>query len=147
MAFDLGLRRIGIASADTLTRTARPRGTVAAGSSGPDWEQLGAQIRSLAPHQLVVGLPTHADGTPSALAGAARRFAAELQERFGLPVSLVDEHGSSLEASAELKRQRSQGERRRKVARPDIDSHAAAVILTRWLDGEGVDASAQDTPS
>ena len=136
MAFDLGLRRIGIASCDTLTRTARPRGTVHCGASGPDWTKLTAYVQDLDPQHLVVGLPTHADGTPSTLSGAARRFATELQERFGLPVTLVDEHGSSLEASTELKRQRHQGERRRRVARPDIDSHAAAIILGRWLAGE-----------
>jgi putative Holliday junction resolvase len=137
MAFDVGLRRIGIAAADTLTRTARPRATVSCTASGPDWAMLASHVKDLAPLQLVVGLPTHADGTPSQLAPAARRFAAQLQERFGLPVSLVDEHGSSLEAQEELRRQRSEGARRRRVQHGDIDSHAAAVILGRWLAGEG----------
>jgi putative Holliday junction resolvase len=137
IAFDVGLRRIGIAAGDTLTRTASPRGTVRASAAGPDWAQLAAHVESLGPEVLVVGLPTHADGTPSALAPTVRRFAAELRARFGLPVGLVDEHGSSLEASEGLRRQRSQGERRRRVHREDIDSHAAAVILSRWLSGEG----------
>lgn len=141
MAFDLGLRRIGIASADTVTRTARPRATVSSGPQGPDWAALSTHIQDLKPQQLVVGLPAHADGTASALDPAARRFAAELKARFGLPVALVNEHGSSLEASEELKRQRRQGERRRRVAKEDIDSHAAAVILSRYLEGEGQNAN------
>jgi putative holliday junction resolvase len=139
MAFDVGRRRIGIATADTLTRTARPRATVAALAHGPDWAQLTAHVKALAPQHLVVGLPTHADGTPSQLAPLARRFAAELAARFGLPVSLVDEHGSSLEAQESLRQERRSGRRRRRVQHSDIDSHAAAVILGRWLAGEALE--------
>jgi putative Holliday junction resolvase len=139
MAFDVGAKRIGIAAGDTLTRTARPRATVSCNAQGPDWVQLTAHVKDLGPTQLVVGLPTHADGSPSQLAPAARRFALELAARFGLPVSLVDEHGSSLEAEEALRQQRREGTRRRRVQHGDIDSHAAAVILGRWLAGEGID--------
>jgi RNase H-fold protein (predicted Holliday junction resolvase) len=50
---------------------------------------------------------------------------------------MVDERWSSLEATAALKAQRASGERRRRVRKEDIDSAAAAVILKRWLAGEG----------
>jgi putative holliday junction resolvase len=86
---------------------------------------------------LVVGAPYNADGSPGALAPAARQFATELERRFGIPVRMVDERWSSLEASAALKARRASGERRRRVRREDIDSTAAAVILERWLAGEG----------
>ena len=91
----------------------------------------------LSPGLLVVGAPYNADGSPGALAPAARRFAAELERRFGLPVSMVDERWSSLEASAALKARRASGERKRRVRKEDVDSAAAAVILERWLTGEG----------
>ena len=91
----------------------------------------------LSPRLLVVGAPYNADGSPGTLAPAARRFAAELERRFGLPVNMVDERWSSLEAGAALKAQRSRGERKRRVRKEDIDSAAAAVILERWLTGEG----------
>ena len=68
---------------------------------------------------------------------AARRFAAELEQRFALPVQLVDERFSSLEASEALKKRRASGERRRRLERADLDSAAAAVILGRWFQGEG----------
>ena len=86
---------------------------------------------------LVVGAPYNADGSPGALAPAARQFAAELERRFGIPVRMVDERWSSLEANAALKARRASGERKRRVRREDIDSTAAAVILERWLAGEG----------
>jgi putative Holliday junction resolvase len=136
VGFDFGRRRIGIAAGDTLTGTAHPHATVSCPREGPDWEVIGAHLRQLAPKVLVVGLPHHADGTPSELAGEARAFAQALGRRFGLPVDLVDEHGSSRLASEGLVAQRKSGQRRRRVTAEDIDSRAAAVILERWLAGE-----------
>jgi putative pre-16S rRNA nuclease len=137
LAFDFGLKRIGLASGDTLTATAAPRPAVAVYQNGPDWNAIAREVRMLSPRLLVVGAPYNADGSPGTLAPAARRFAAELERRFGLPVNMVDERWSSLEASAALKAQRSSGERKRRVRKEDIDSAAAAVILERWLTGEG----------
>jgi putative Holliday junction resolvase len=137
LAFDFGLKRIGIASGDTLTRQAAPRPASLCGARGPDWEAIAREVRALAPGLLVVGTPYNADGTEGALADAVRRFAAELQRRFALPVEMVDERFSSLEASEALKERRASGARRRRVARADIDSAAAAVILGRWFAGEG----------
>jgi len=137
LAFDFGLKRIGVASGDTLTSRAAPRPAVAASASGPDWKALEREINGLQPNLLVVGAPYNADGSAGALTAAARRFAAELERRFGLPVKQVDERWSSLEANAALRSQRASGERRRRVRREDIDSAAAAVILERWLAGEG----------
>ena len=137
LAFDFGFKRIGIASGDTLTRTAAPRPAAAVHQHGPDWDAITREVRMLSPSLLVVGAPYNADGSPGALVPAARRFAAELESRFGLPVNMVDERWSSLEASAALKAQRASGERKRRVRKEDIDSAAAAVILRRWLSGEG----------
>ena len=137
LAFDFGLKRIGIASGDTLTRSAAPRPAASAGPAGPDWEAIAREVRALSPAALVVGAPYNADGSEGALTAAARRFAGELERRFALPVHLVDERYSSLEAEAALRARRASGERRRRVAREDVDSAAAAVILSRYLAGEG----------
>jgi len=137
LAFDFGLKRIGIASGDTLTREALARPAAAVGAKGPDWDAIGGVIRAAGPAQLVVGAPYNADGTEGALMRAVRGFASELEQRFALPVQFVDERFSSLEASAALKARRASGELRRRVARSDIDSAAAAVILGRFFQGEG----------
>ena len=136
LAFDFGLKRIGLAAGDTLTATAAPRPAIAVLPSGPDWGAIARELRTLHPRILVVGAPYNADGSPGSLTAAARRFASELEKRFGLPVSLVDERWSSLEANEALKARRASGERRRRIRREDIDSAAAAVILQRWFAGE-----------
>jgi putative holliday junction resolvase len=135
LAFDFGLRRIGIAAGDTLTATAAPRPAAYMTRMGPDWPAITREVDALKPRRLIVGAPYNADGTPGALAPAARRFANELERRFKLPVSMVDERWSSLEAGAALKARRAGGGRRR-IRREDVDSTAAAVILERWLAGE-----------
>jgi len=136
LAFDFGLKRIGIASGDTLTRVPAPRPAANSGDSGPDWDAIAREVRALAPQILVVGAPYNADGSEGSMSAAARRFAAELERRFALPVHMVDERFSSLEANEALKARRASGQRRRRVQRADVDSAAAAVILGRWFAGE-----------
>jgi putative Holliday junction resolvase len=136
LAFDFGLKRIGIASGNTLTRMPAPRPAAISGPAGPDWDAITREVRALAPRVLVVGAPYNVDGSEGAMSGAARHFAAELERRFALPVHLVDERYSSLEGNEALKARRANGERRRRVQRADVDSAAAAVILGRWFAGE-----------
>jgi putative Holliday junction resolvase len=135
LAFDFGRKRIGIAVGDTVTSTARPRPAALVHRGVPDWKHIAREVGALEPQRLVVGAPYNADGSAGVLAAAARQFASELGSRFGLPVSMVDERWSSLEAGAALKARRAQGGRRR-LERADVDSAAAAIILERWLAGE-----------
>lgn len=133
LAFDYGRRRIGVAVGNTLTRQARALTTVDADDAGPDWARIADLLDEWRPARLVVGVPYN-DGAPGeAIAAEAQRFARRLQGRFGLPVDTVDERLSSAEAAGRLKAERRAGQRG-KIAKKDIDSAAAAVILQDWLD-------------
>jgi putative Holliday junction resolvase len=134
LAFDFGLRRIGLASGDTLTRTAAPRVTVAHGDAGPDWLAIDREVRSLGPALLVVGAPYNDDGSPGRLAPLADRFATALADRYRMPVHRMDERYSSTAAHSLLSEQRASGQRRKAVQKGDLDSAAAAIILTSWLE-------------
>jgi len=137
LAFDFGLRRIGVASGDTISAAAAPRTAVRVTDRGVDWSAIERLLRNYRPDLLVVGSPRHADGSPSRLGALADQFAAALGARAQRPVHRTDEFASSIEGAAELKRQRASGQRRRRVQHADIDSAAAAIILERWLRGEG----------
>lgn len=140
LGIDFGLRRIGLAVGDTLTRGARPCAALALAHPGVigdgEWKTLLTLIADRGVRRLVVGCPYNADGSEHALAARVRSFAAQLGERCGLPIEWVDERYSSLEAEERLREQRAAGARRR-IQRAEIDSAAAAVILERWLDGAG----------
>jgi putative Holliday junction resolvase len=135
VGFDFGLRRIGVAAGDSVTRRARPVTTLQSGTAGPDWPAIGRVLDDLHPRVLVVGVPLNVDGTPGSLTGPARQFARELEQRHSIRALTVDERWSSLEAAAQLKEARQSGRRARRVRAADVDAAAACVILERWFDG------------
>jgi putative holliday junction resolvase len=118
LAFDFGTRRVGVASGNTLTRTATPLRTVAA-EGDARFAALGALIAEWQPDALVVGVPYHPDGAPHDNTARAQRFARQLHGRFRLPVHEVDERYSTTEAHA--------------AGASDIDAASAAVILEQFL--------------
>lgn len=130
--FDVGSRLTGVAIGNTFTASARALTTIQVREDGPDWTRLDALHREWQPDTLVVGLPLTLDGTEQPASRRARRFADQLQQRYNLPVVLVDERHSSQEAAQRFAAARSVGLRRRRDA-ADIDAEAAAVILERWL--------------
>jgi putative Holliday junction resolvase len=118
LAFDFGARRVGIASGNTLTRTATPLTTVAARGEAR-LEAIGKLIACWQPAALVVGVPFHPDGAAHANTDRARRFGRELKARFELPVHEVDERYTTTSA--------------RSAGAADRDAAAAAIILEQHL--------------
>ena len=133
LAFDYGLRRIGVAVGQDVTASASPIGVVANGADGVDHERIRAIIREWHPTRLVVGMPTHADGSAGEMTSAVEAFIEELAQ-YGLPISSIDERYSSLEAEQALKNARRQGSRGR-ISKQDIDAAAAVFIAERYLAG------------
>lgn len=133
LAFDFGLRRIGIAVGNTLSGRARSLTTLHY-SDNPDWNAIAQLVAEWRPGTLVVGLPLLEDGTEQPITDHARAFMAELQQRFELPVQAVDERYSSREAEERLRAQRAEGTRKRRVQKGDSDAVAAEIILETWLE-------------
>ena len=131
LAFDFGHRRIGLAVGQQITESANPLGAATNGSSGPDWQQISHWVDEWNPDRLVVGLPLHADGTPSDLSRDALEFVAQLA-RFDRPVMTVDERYTSIEARELLKQERTSG-RRGRIRKEMIDAAAAVLIAERWF--------------
>jgi putative Holliday junction resolvase len=130
LAFDLGSRRIGVAAGQTVTRTAKGIATVAVEAGGGQWLSIARLIDEWRPDTLVVGLPLRADGGESSMTRAARRFACALEQRFGLPVILVNEHLSSHAAEQRLAPPARKPRQRQLRRRDEI---AAELILTTYL--------------
>lgn len=133
LAFDYGTRRIGVASGNTLSRTAQALCTLECKQQQPPWLEIDKLIRDYLPGQLVVGLPYNDDGTPTGMTAPAQDFAAQLAERSKLPVALMDERHSSKEAERELAHLRRSGIKTRRVTHADVDMMAARVVLERWF--------------
>lgn len=102
LGFDFGLKQIGLAVGQTLTKTARPLIVLKAKDGKPQWQEIQDQIAQWKPDYLVVGLPLNMDGTESEMSARARKFANRLHGRFGCVVELCDERLSSAEAKSQL---------------------------------------------
>jgi putative Holliday junction resolvase len=118
LAFDFGLKRTGVATGNSLMRQATALNTIAA-EGDARFARIGKLIAEWQPDALVVGVPYHPDGAPHDNTRRAQRFARQLHGRFRLPVHLVDERYSTVEAIAS--------------GAADVDAASAAVILDQFL--------------
>jgi len=125
IGFDFGPRKIGVAIGQSITATASPLTTLRSRNDRPDWPRIEALIREWRPEAAVVGLPFNMDDSETLIAPLVRRFARQLQGRFGLPVHLVDERLTTREARQVLGPKAS--------ARERVDAMAAKLLLETWL--------------
>lgn len=132
LGLDFGVRCIGVAVGNSLTRSARALAIIDTAVVDQRFAQLAELIAQWQPYGLVVGRPLNEDGTPTAATARAERFANQLRGRFGLPVLAVDERFSSREAQAII----ASGPRRRAREPQGDDAVAAAVILQQALDSQ-----------
>lgn len=120
IAFDFGLKRIGVAVGNTLLRQATPLAVIEAASNDEKFAAIGTLVDAWQPSTLVVGLPLHPDGAEHAMTARCRRFANQLHGRYSVPAILVDERYSS----AVLQQRRGE----------HMDSESAALILQQYFD-------------
>lgn len=121
LGFDFGARRIGVALGNTILKQARELEIIDSPVSKVRFARISALIQAWQPDELVVGLPLTLDDQEQPASLQCRRFAQQLKGRYKLPVHLIDERGSSLQAQQLVRNQ------------PD-DAVAAAIILQRYFD-------------
>ena len=130
LAFDFGTRRIGVAVGESAIGLAHPLATIASEQNEHRFAAIESLIDEWHPALLIVGLPLHADGTEHALTARARRFANQLEGRFGLAAELVDERFTTHAATEALS---DAGVKTR--AHKDVrDQVAAQLILQAYFD-------------
>jgi putative Holliday junction resolvase len=142
LGVDLGSRRIGVAVSDGLGLTAQPVATIARHGGLRDLEALALEARKYDVRGVVLGWPLTPEGERGDAARRAEAFAAKLRAHLALPVVLVDESFSTVEAEDVLIAADVSRARRKQV----VDRLAAAVILQRWLD-QNAAASRRDSES
>ncbi|MFA6311321.1 MAG: Holliday junction resolvase RuvX [Sterolibacterium sp.] len=132
LAFDFGLKRIGVAIGESLLGQARALTAIAAEASDARFAAIAELIAEWQPARLVVGLPQSMDGGEHAMSARCRRFAHQLEGRFGLPVSLVDERLSSAEAERRL----ADAGLDWRARKQQVDAAAAQIILQDYFDAQ-----------
>lgn len=130
LGFDFGMKHIGVAVGQTLTRAAKPLAVLHAQHGTPNWDELATLLLNWHPDAFVVGIPLNMDGTEQYTTHAARHFSRQLKRRFDLPVFEVDECLTTHEAKM---RHRHTTSPTRSKQNARMDSYAAQIILESWL--------------
>jgi len=132
LGFDVGTRRIGVAVGSALSQGARAIAVVDVHDQNIDWAAIDHLHREWRPGAMIVGDPMTLTGGDQPIRRQAQKFARALAARYQLPILMVDERSSSLEAARRFAEERAAGQRRRRDA-AGLDAVAAAIIIERWL--------------
>ena len=133
LAFDYGLKQMGVATGQTLTGSARGLCILKAHDGIPNWDEVSKLLNEWTPDLVLVGLPLNMDASESELSRLARKFARRLQGRFNANVLMVDERLTSQDAKALIREENNESKKGR-TDLTKIDHLAAALILQSWLD-------------
>ena len=129
VAFDFGMKRIGVAVGQTITQSARPLDLLHAKNGEPNWQVVADVIAKWRPQALVVGIPLNMDGTEQRITNHAREFAAKLGEKLNLPVFEIDERLTTKDARERLFEQGGY----KALQGGQVDCVAAQLILQNWF--------------
>lgn len=130
LAVDVGSVRIGLARSDASGLLAVPLEAVRAGDTSV--EAVAAVVTEWEALEVYVGLPRHMDGREGDAAAKARAWAVQLSERVAVPVRLLDERLSTVQAQRALR----EAGRTTRQSRSVIDSASAVMVLQSALDAE-----------
>ncbi len=130
MACDVGSVRIGIARSDPHGLLAVPLDAVKAGDIAlRDVALLVGEYEAI---EIIVGLPLSMDGTEGKAAVLARAWASDLATQVSIPIRLVDERLTTVQAQRGLHA----AGRTVRNSRSVIDSASAVVLLQSDLDAQ-----------
>ena len=99
LAFDVGLKRTGVASGQLLTGTATPCGSISVSNGRLDWAALDKMIHDWQPEGIVIGDPGTSDPH---LKKVINRFKSHIQQNHKLPITDIDERLTSNAANQSL---------------------------------------------
>ena len=129
LAFDFGLKHIGVAIGQEITNTAETFFSLKAKNGEPDWRKLDTLIKEWNPKLLVVGNPLNMDGSESEMKKKSDKFSNLINKRYNIPVELMDERLTTREAKDRLKTE----EDNSISSGRDTHQIAAQIILESWF--------------
>lgn len=130
LAFDYGLKSIGVAVGQQLTGSASTLKALKAQDGTPDWQQIENLLKEWQPAFVVVGLPLNMDGTEQPFTARVHKFVNRLHGRFGIKVITHDERLTTVESRAELFAQGGF----KKLSKDAVDCWSAKLILESYFE-------------
>ena len=131
LGLDLGSKTIGLAISDSGFMIASPLETIRRKKFTLDALALKAIIDERQIGGLVLGLPKNMDGSDGPRVQSTRQFAANLLERFDIPIAFWDERLSTMAVERLLVNEADMSRQKRSAV---VDKMAASYILQGALD-------------
>ena len=133
IAFDFGMKKMGIAIGQNITNTASPMDSVVMKNGNPDWNALKQLIEEYRPTSIILGKPDVKDKNSEALMKKIEEFKEILEMNLNQNVEWALEHLTTEDAKEKLKLQRQEGILSRRIMKGQVDSMAAAIFLQDWM--------------
>lgn len=130
LGLDIGSVRIGVAACDPEGILATPLTVIRRADESAALRRLDELIGEYEPIEILIGDPRSLDGAARAAASSALEFARSITTR--VPIRLVDERFSTVEAHSALAAAGKSSRQRREI----VDAQAAVIILQNALESE-----------
>lgn len=130
LGIDYGAQRIGVAISDELKLIAQGLETIEYMGEAALMEAIKGLVRKHEVELVIVGYPLSLKGRATRRSEAVRAFAGRLKASVGLPVELVDERLSSVQAERIIREAGLSPSRHR----PLVDKLSATLLLQGWLE-------------
>ena len=134
LSLDIGQKRIGIAGCDPLGISITHLPAIFRTSFEKDLKEFDKICTNRKVEGLVIGNPLDKHGKETTQSILCKQYGIKLANRLGLPMVLINEQCSTVEAKEKFSLKRDKSGR--------IDSAAAAILLQQWLlEGPNLDDS------
>jgi putative Holliday junction resolvase len=130
IGFDFGQKRIGVAIGNNISKSAQALITIESASSNQKFEAIQKIMDEWQPVSIVVGVPFNVDGSEHKVTNLCKKFAKQLEQKYALPIHLIDERYTSIEANYEIQDKKIDLKKKKLL----IDQIAAKIILQSYLD-------------
>ena len=124
IAFDFGIKKIGVAVGQTSTYTSSPLQIIKNKDGKVNWEEINKLINEWKPELIIVGKPLNMDGTDSEIMKKVDRFLKKLKSLHHARYEYIDERLTTFEARQILAENKNN----------NIDANAAKILIENWFE-------------
>ena len=124
IAFDFGIKKIGVAVGQTSTYTSSPLQIIINKDDKINWEEINILLNEWKPELIIVGKPLNMDGTDSEIMKKVHKFFQKLKSLYHAKYEYIDERLTSFEARQILAKNIS----------GNVDANAAKIFIDNWFE-------------
>lgn len=128
LGFDFGIKYIGVAVGQTITKTATPVTSICVDNKNINkWSNVFKCIYDWSPSVIIVGYPLNDNFDNSFILKSINVFINDIKLKFNIPVYIVDENLSTWEAKKLI------FYKKKKKCFFSINAMSAAILVEQWL--------------